>query len=349
MERCRYYAITSDGVLQRKGTVEEALQARDGGGFAWLDFTDPAPEHLTALVEPLGLHPLAIEDCLDADQVPKLDEFDGHTFILFNRYCPMERSARIEEVNFFLGADFLVTVHSHGIEDESFADHLESTVRRDLAQARGGPDHLFEVILDEIVDEKFGAVEGLQDQLDLIEERILANTLEFRPSDLVRLRRTLLSLRKSLVYEREILVKLCRKDSPYVSEDAIYQFRDVHDHLAKFFETVEICREMITSIMEIYLATINNRMTLVASRTNLVMRRLTMITTVFMPLTLLSGIGGMSEWSMMTGSENWRTAYPLFLAAMVVIGAGNYCLLKWFDRRDRPHVLPSWPEETDVD
>jgi magnesium transporter len=85
--------------------------------------------------------------------------------------------------------------------------------------------------------------------------------------------------------------------------------------------------------MEIYLSMINNQMAKAANDTNQVVRRLTFITTIFMPLTLLAGVGGMSEWSMMTGSENWRIAYPLFLVAMGVIGIGNYYLLKWIERR----------------
>jgi len=108
-----------------------------------------------------------------------------------------------------------------------------------------------------------------------------------------------------------------------VSELAIYHFRDIYDHLAKFFEITEMNRDILTSLMEMYLSLINNRMARVANRTNSTVRRLTLITTIFMPLTLLAGIGGMSEWSMMTGPQNWRLAYPLFLLAMVVIGAST--------------------------
>ena len=158
----------------------------------------------------------------------------------------------------------------------------------------------------------------------------------------MRLRRDLLTLRKSLFHEREILVKICRRDSPYVSEKAIYHFRDIYDHLAKYFEMLEICREMITSLMEMYLSMINNRMAEVANRTNATVRRLTLITTVFMPLTLLAGIGGMSEWSMMTGPSNWRIAYPAFILGMAVIGAVNYWMLKRAEsRKPRRFLTPS--------
>ncbi len=127
-----------------------------------------------------------------------------------------------------------------------------------------------------------------------------------------------MSLRKSLFHEREILIKICRKDCPFIAEKAIFHYRDIYDHLAKFFELTESYRDIVTSLMEMYLSMLNNQMTKAANETNVTVRRLTFITTIFMPLTLLAGIGGMSEWSMMTGPENWRIAYPAFLLAMVV-------------------------------
>jgi magnesium transporter len=328
------YSIVPGKGLEQLETLSEALRIRQGEGFIWLDFQDPTREELTVLVDPLGLHPLAIEDCVDEDQVPKMEEFPNHTFILFNRYRHAGAAALVEEVNFFLGNRFLVSVHSHGRAEDILADRLTATVRRDIDQARGGPDFLLEVILDDIVDEKFAAIEALQDQLDTAEEEILEGRSDFKPARLMRLRRNLLSLRKSLVYEREILVKLCRRDSPFISEKAIYNFRDIYDHLAKFFEVIEICRELIATIMEIHLSMINNQMAMVANRTNRVVRRLTMITTVFMPLTMLAGIGGMSEWSMMTGPQHWRIAYPAFMVAMAIIGVASYYLLRWADAKD---------------
>jgi len=183
------------------------------------------------------------------------------------------------------------------------------------------------------VDHKFAAIETLQDAIDTAEEEILKDPGAFRPDLLMRLRRELLTLRKSLFHEREILVKVCRRDCPYISEKAIYHFRDIYDHLTRFFETTEIHREMITSLMELNLSMINHQIALVGNRTNRSVRRLTVINTIFMPLTLLAGIGGMSEWSMMTGPQNWKIAYPLFLVILVVVGGINWVLLKWFDER----------------
>ena len=184
------------------------------------------------------------------------------------------------------------------------------------------------VILDHIVDQKFVAIEALEDELDAAEEAMLADPASFNPAEMLRLRRDLLALRKSLFHEREILVKICRKDCPFISEKAIFHYRDIYDHLAKFFELTEAYRDILTSLMELYTSMLNNLMAKTSNETNATVRRLTFITTIFMPLTLLAGIGGMSEWSMMTGPANWRIAYPAFLLAMAVIGVANYYLLR---------------------
>ncbi len=205
---------------------------------------------------------------------------------------------------------------------------IENVVQRDAENAQRGPSHLMWVILNNVVDRKFLAIEALAEELDAREEAVLADVSTFNPSELVQIRRDLMSLRKSLFHEREILVKISRKDSPFISEKAIFHYRDIYDHLNKSFELIESYRDVVASLMEMYLSMLNNKMTRAANETNVTVRRLTFITTIFMPLTLLAGIGGMSEYSMMTGPANWPIAYPLFMLAMVVIGVANYVVLK---------------------
>jgi magnesium transporter len=192
---------------------------------------------------------------------------------------------------------------------------------------------LLHVLLDRIVDQKFLAIEAIEEAINDSEDVILTDVDHFHPADLMHLRRNLIALRKSLFHEREILVKICRKDCLYIPDKAILYYRDVYDHLAKFFELTESSRDIVSSLMEMHLSLINNRMTKAANDTNITVRRLTFITTIFMPLSLLAGIGGMSEWSMMTGPENWKISYPLFLIAMVVIGVANYYLLKLIEKK----------------
>jgi magnesium transporter len=333
MSENRFFRVLPSGEALQVPTVAEAIAAHGRGGYIWIDFFNPTREDLAALVEPFGLHPLAIEDCFDQDQVPKLEDFPNNTFVLFNRFHFRDHALAIEEVDFFLGPTFLLSIAAHG-SDPGAHNRLEEAIRSEQASIGKGPDYLLHVILDHIVDDKLRTIDGLQDDLDAAEEEALNDGASaFDPAKLLHLRRSLLAMRKSLFHEREILVKICRKDSPFISEAAIYNFRDIYDHLVKFVEVMEVCREMIATLMEIYLSLTNNELARLGNRTNQVVRRLTFITTIFMPLSFLAGVGGMSEWSMMTGPRNWRIAYPIFLGLMVLVGLASYFFLKWLERR----------------
>ncbi len=334
MGEARFFHIAPDGGLAPLPSLEDAPAVLGTGGYLWLDYVDPSRAQLEALVGPLGIHPLSIEDCFDDQQVPKIDLFPGSAFVLVNCYGYGDRLLTTDELDFFLGKNFLVSVSGRGGTGCGFHERLDERVRQDLDTARKGPDMLLHTILDFVVDGKFGAIEALEDDINAAEEAMLADAPAFHLQDLMHLRRALLALRKSLYHEREVLIKICRRDCLFVSEPAIYHFRDIYDHLAKFFELVEMNRDIVTSLTEMYLSLINNQMALVANRTNRTVRRLTLITTIFMPLTLLAGIGGMSEWSMMTGPANWRTAYPAFLAGMVAIGVVSFFVLRWIESRD---------------
>lgn len=334
MSECRFFQVTPSGKFKPLTSLADALSLPPKEhGYIWLDYSAPSKEDLSALIEPLGIHPLSIEDCLDEQQIPKIENFPGNTFVLMNTYRYDAGSLVVQEVDFIVGSNFLVSVSGPQAGGERFYERVEEYIRLELDNVRRGPDCLLHVLLDYTVDNNFVAIEAVQDEIDTVEEELLKDPASFKPGELMHLRRHLLSLRKSLFHGREVLMKICRRDSPFISEKAVYHFRDIYDHLTKFFEMVEIYREMITSLMEMYLSMINNQMTMVANRTNRVMRRLTLITTIFMPLTLLAGIGGMSEWSMMTGPQNWKVAYPLFLLALVPIGVANYYLLRRVERR----------------
>ncbi len=339
----RFYSF-SRGKLTRLPGSAECLAAMKKDEYVWFDFCNPSREDLNALAEPLGLDPLSIEDALDEDQIPKVENFPGYTFVLLNGYRYSDHTLSIQEFDFCLGKNFLVT--SHRGDARFFDARLEEAVKANLPEIKRGPDYLAHELMDLIVDRKFAVIETMQEELSVAEEAILEDVLHFRPEEMLKLRRRLLAVRKSLVHEREVLVKVCRRDSPFVSEKCIYNFRDISDHLVRFFESVEICREMVSNLMEMYLSLLNNRMTRAANQTNAVVKRLTYITTIFMPLTLLAGIGGMSEWSAITGgAENWKVSYPSFLGLMLVIAAANYLLLRYLDRH-RPADLEDEPQET---
>jgi len=261
-----------------------------------------------------------------------MENFQNNTFILFNSFCYEDEALSIDEVNLILGRDFLVTVSGHNSGSRRPLCRVREIVEEDLSQVKNGPAWLMHKVLDYLVDQKYGAFDTMEDELEKAEDTLLDRVAEFKPMQLVRLRRYLVNLRKSLYHEREILVRINRLDSPFIPEKAIVPFRDIYDHLAKFFELTETYREIETSLMELYTSLLNNRMTQMSNETNATVKRLTIITTVFMPLTLIASIGGMSEWSMMTGPSNWKISYPLFLAAMAVIGILNYFFIKGLEK-----------------
>jgi len=334
MAEARFFHITPTAKPRPLADLDQAVACLESPGYVWLDYYDPTREQIEPLVSALGVHPLTVEDCLDEEQVPKIEDYPGNTFLLVNGFRYDGETLVFEEIDFVIGKNYLITVHGHGDAGWRFLDGLADRVSVELDMAARGAEYLMHVILDYVIDKKLTAIEALQDRIDATEEDLIQDTGAFDPGALLRLRRDLLAMRKSLFHEREILGKICRRDSPFVGEKAIYDYRDLYDHLTKSFEIVEVYREMVTNAMEMYLSLVNNKMSIVANRTNATVRRLTLITTVFMPLTLLAGIGGMSEWSMMTGPANWRLSYPLFLAAMAVIGAISYRVLAWLERRD---------------
>ncbi len=335
MSKSKFYHIDKTGTFSSIPTMEEALVANKTGGFIWLCYVDPNQEDLSKLMDPLGFHPLSIEDCLDDIQIPKIEDFPGNTFILFNDYSYANKKLAIEEVNFFIGSNFLVSVIRKGLYSKKLNETTVQIAAKNIDKIKQGPAFLMHIIIDFIVDKKFETIEAMEDELDRAEEAMLTKISEFNLGDLQYLRRDLLALRKSLFHEREILVKICRKDSIFIPEKAILHFRDIYDHLANFFELTETFREIVTSLMEMHLSLLNNQMAKISNQTNFIVRRLTFITTIFMPLTLLSGIGGMSEYSMMTNPANWKFTYPAFIMSMIIIGIISYYLLKRLEKKDK--------------
>jgi magnesium transporter len=333
MSESKFYHFPLNGPLYGIATLEEAVAATADGGFVWFDFYQPARESLSGLVDKMGIHPLSVEDCFDDEQVPKIEYFINNTFIIFNSFSYINNELFIDEVNLFIGKNFLITVSGHNSDNRKPLDNLSGRIENGSTNAKAGPDFLLHIVLDWLVDEKYKAFDDMEEELEVAEESLLENVEKFQPVQLISMRKNLMRLRKTLYHEREILVKICRLDCPFITEKAIVHFRDIYDHLAKFFELTETYREIETSLMELYTSLLNNLMTKMSNDTNTSVRRLTLIATIFMPLTLLASIGGMSEWSMMTGPQNWKVSYPLFLLGMVIIAVVNYFFIRRIEKK----------------
>jgi len=335
MSVSKFYHFSATGLFYGVASLNEALDDLQEGGFIWLDYYKPGKADLSVLADSLGIHPLSIEDCLDDKQVPKIEHFPNNTFIIFNSFSFADKTLHIDEINLFIGKNFLITISGHNSDTRKPLNNIESIVSNDSLNAKAGPAFLMHIVLDYLVDRKFEAFDALEDDLEISEDGVIDNPAGFNPKELMRLRKDLLILRKSLFHEREILVKICRLDCPFITEKAIFHYRDIYDHLAKIFELSETYREIVTNLMELYTSLLNNLMTRASNETNASVRRLTLIATVFMPLTLLASIGGMSEWSMMTGPDNWKLTYPLFILGMAVIAALNYIIIRHLEKRSK--------------
>lgn len=334
MPESKFYHFSPKGLFYGVDTVKDAIDASKEGGFIWLNFYQPSKEELSSLTNTIGIHPLSVEDCMDEKQVPKMEYFPNNTFIIFNAYTYIEKTLYVDEINLFVGKNFLITVSGHNSEARNPLKNIYMIVENGLTNAAAGPDFLMHVVLDYLVDQKYQAFDDMENELEEAEELLIDNVETFQPMQLILMRKNLMFLRKSLFHEREILVKICRMDCPFITEKAIVHYRDIYDHLAKFFELTETYREIETSLMELYTSLLNNLMTKMSNDTNSSVRRLTLIATIFMPLTLIASIGGMSEWSMITGPSNWKFTYPLFILAMAVIAIINYFLIRRIEKKN---------------
>ena len=328
----RFFFIDSAGDLSLVSSIHDAINAVQDGGYMWLDYCDPKIEDLEPLITELNLHPLSIEDSLNEEQLPKLDLYPNYSFLVFNVFESSSDELLAHELDLAIGKYFVISISHSDSQNQPLLQGMERLIERESQKVRNGPSFLLHLLIDTVVDRKFLAVDRIETKLDKDEDEILQGSPDYDLSRLLDSRRDLNTIRKSVFYEREVLSKLIRQDSPFISEKSLVFFRDVYDHLSRYYEISETARDQVTSLMEIHLSLASNRMAETSNRTNAIMRRLTLISSIFMPLTLISGIGGMSEYTMMVGQENWRIGYLVLLVMMVVVAVINFLLLRRMER-----------------
>ncbi len=282
------------------------------------------------LIEAIGrvfdLHPLALEDVVHTHQRAKVEPYPfGHYVVVRMPRVDEERGLDLEQVSIFFGPRFVVTFQ------EREGDCFEA-VRERLRRARGrarrcGPDYLAYAILDAIVDSYFPHVEAYGDRLEELEDRILASPDQRVVGELHTVKRDLLMIRRAVWPLREAVNTLAREEHENISEDTRLYLRDVYDHTVQLVELTETQREMASGMLDVYLSSVSNRM-------NEIMKVLTIIATIFIPLSFVASLYGMnfeherSPWNM--PELDWRYGYPFALAIMALIAGG---LLLFFRRK----------------
>jgi magnesium transporter len=301
----------------RSGGLDQLTTAREAKTAVWVDVSEPDEATIAALGGHFQLHPLAVEDTLHFPQRPKLDTYAENLFMVW--IAPQlgeKQSLKVSEIDIFLGTDYLITSHRNHIQaiDEVAADVC--------GVLQHGAQWTLHNILDRSVDDMFPVVDMVGERLDKIEDELLAKVEEEQLQQLYRVKRVMLNLHKVIGPERDLLRALARHDE-FVSQEAYLYFQDVGDHVARISDAIDTYRDVAASAMDIYLSAISNRL-------NVVMKQLTVVATIFMPLTLITGIYGMNLTKWMWPSPDWAWSFPFVILACVVITIG---MLGVFKRR----------------
>ncbi len=263
-----------------------------------------------------NIHRLALEDVVHVRQRPKLDEYPQHLYIVARMIERIEGRLDTDQLSMFLGKDYLLTFQ------ERAGDCFDG-IRQRISGAQGllrtsGPDLLAYAILDAVVDDYYPLLESDGDALEELEDDLLADPNPGRAASVHTIKRDLLVVRRAVWPLREVMGSLYRGTSSLITADTRIYLRDCYDHTVQLIDLLEVYRELATSLMELYMTSISNRM-------NEIMKVLTIISTIFIPLTFIVGIYGMNfntaeKWNM--PELNWRYGYLLVMGLMAVIALG---------------------------
>ena len=290
---------------------EKAIAARlkvcHEDGF-WLDIQAPGEEDLKILEKVFGFHHLTIEDIQHQDQRPKLEEYAGYTFIvIFTAKLAADGEIQFQEHHMFVSKDYLVTVHDDPAE---ILVTLADRVKRSPELTKGNPGFLTYLVIDDLVDSLFPLLESLDDRIDTLEDRILADATPELLGQINQYKRQVIELRKFIGAQRDLFQRLITHSIDVRGEELTLYWRDVHDHLIRQYETVDSLRDLLTGAMDIYLSTVSNRL-------NNTMKALTVIASLFLPLTFLTGFFGMNFLYLTANLEPSTASFWIGVGIMV--------------------------------
>jgi len=299
------------------------LQKRQGG--VWVDFSGDAD----ALAEPVlrevfGFHPLAVDDALREAHVPKLDDWGTYLYLVFHAQTldTATLTLNLQELDLFVGEHFLVTHHDQALPA---LDKVRDYILRDRRLRQRGTLYLTYLLLDELIAQVKPIFDTIQEEVETIEDTLFTHTEAGTLERLFALKRTLLTLRRMLLPEREVLNRLARGDALIVGTEERYLFRDLYDHLVRLNDLNESLRDLIGSALDTYLSVVNNRM-------NEAMKTLAVITTIFMPSSFLAGFFGMNFFTPVGTRISVAGAVELAIV-MGSMGLAVFGMLTWVKRR----------------
>ncbi|MBP8685554.1 MAG: magnesium/cobalt transporter CorA [Methanomassiliicoccales archaeon] len=318
---------TETEVMEKTGvTLEECMPLRDSPSVTWLNFSGLADvETIKRLGEVFGLHPLVLEDILHIGQRPKLEQYDRYVYLVVKMLYRGDngedngKEVTYEQLSIVLGKNYVLTFQER--EGDVFTNIRERIRNNKGRLRRSGPDYLVYSILDMVVDNYFPALERVGDRVEDIEERMSDDPEPEVLSDIYRLKREVLFLRKSIWPAREVVGAMMRQDIELVAPSTTTYLRDVYDHSIQVMDVVETYTDMLSELTDVYMSMVSNRM-------NEIMKTLTIIAIIFIPLTFIVGLYGMNFTYMPELTS--RYAYPAVLLGMTTIAM---VMLLYFRRK----------------
>ena len=299
---------------------------RDKRGLLWVDFASEPPETSQPILESFNFHPLAIADALEQTHAPKIDDWSDYLYIVLNYMHLVGETepwdTEIDELDIFLGHNYVITHHDNSIPS---MDETWKASQRDPRYSQDGADHLLYKIIDAIVTDYMPIIEKIDEEIDLIEDQVFDRPNSQTLARLFTLKRVLLAMRRILLPQREVLNKMARDEYQVIDRKDRIFFRDIYDHLVRLHDVNESLRDLVGGALDIYLSVINNRM-------NEVMKTLTIITTLFMPLTFVTGFFGMNFFAADPPQASW-TAPAFFYGTLGLISLTPILMYFWMRRR----------------
>ena len=317
------FCRSPDGNVAQDLSTEEMAKAIDrSGGLLWVDLEGADAAETRSILEGVfHFHHLAVDDCLNPHvDTPKIDDYGDYLFIIAQCIRFHARSERLEttELDLFLGPNYVVSFHGHRL---TAVDDVRRRAGEDGPLATRGADFLVHALLDGLVDQFQPVVAEMDQAVDALEEAVLTNPQQRLLHDMLLLKRNSQRLRRTLLPQRDAVNRFARGEFPrLVQEETHMYFRDIYDHVVRVEEMVEGLRDLAESVLNTYLSAISNRM-------NEVMKVLSIVATVILPLTLIAGIYG-------TNFENfpelgWQWGYFGMLGAMAIIALGLMAFFRW--------------------
>jgi magnesium transporter len=314
------YGVRSDLTLQDLPAI-----LQESEGVVWVDFEDTPPETDEPILRELfGFHPLAIDDALQETHVPKVDDWGPYLYIVLEAVYLDDNSRfdelAAEELDVFLGRQYMVTHHNRPIRA---VETLWQYLQRDDRLLRNGADALLYRLTDDVVAGFMPIFERLDDEIDHTEDELFNHPTSETLERIFAIKRAIVHLRRIIAPQREVLNRLARDDYGPIDAQARVYFRDVYDHLVRQYEITETLRDLIGGSLDTYLSVVNNRM-------NEIMRTLTVITTLFMPLTFVVGFFGMNFFAPVVNLRPWTDSIAFMLSLAIM--AATPILMYWWMR-----------------